>query len=270
MKDTKMKLLFRNMFLMAVIGAGSLLTACDDNEPDNSVTVDLVYTEIAYNETGEWKECLNPEVGALVAQDVNFSHHAEVSQWGASWYGFCPSRSSDMADYSDGNWLDHQWSVMSGGGVAGVGAPYLIAYWSTMDGEDAGADGSLVITYGSNVPFSAESVYLNNTTYTYYAMKNGTSYSKKFGQGDWLKVIITGGTADGTQTESVEYYLADCRSEDKNAWVFVTDWAMVNLETLNANGPLTYISMRMESSDSGVWGMNTPSYFALDRLKIRL
>lgn len=48
----------------------------------------------------------------------------------------------------------------------------------------------------------------------------------------------------------------------------VKDWQVVDLSALGKEGPLKYMFIRMDSSDSGMWGMNTPGYFCLDQLKI--
>ena len=42
--------------------------------------------------------------------------------------------------------------------------------------------------------FTVKSVYLNNTTYAFYTMLNGSSYSKKFADGDWMKASFYGVT----------------------------------------------------------------------------
>ena len=131
------------LFLLP-LGSAVLLAAssCSD-EPDNTVTVSLSNAALQYDESGVWVDCQNPAAGNVVCQNVSFSHSAESSEWGTFWSGFCPSRSNDMADYSDGNWLDHQWGVMSGGGIAGLGTPFLVAYWNSSEGENPGDAASL-------------------------------------------------------------------------------------------------------------------------------
>lgn len=258
------------LFLLP-LGSAVLLAAssCSD-EPDNTVTVSLSNAALQYDESGVWVDCQNPAAGNVVCQNVSFSHSAESSEWGTFWSGFCPSRSNDMADYSDGNWLDHQWGVMSGGGIAGLGTPFLVAYWNSSEGENPGDAASLQMRMADNAFFSIRSVYVNNSTYTYYTMKNGNAYSKKFDSGDWLKLLFYGVTESGAVTEPVEFYLADYRDSNSASWTMVKDWTQVNLEALNAKGALRYVYVQMASSDSGVFGMNTPGYFALDGLQIVL
>lgn len=267
---------FKQLILLAGIVPAISLASCDDNEPDNSVTTDFASVNLEYGEDGVWADCLNQDITGITCQGITFAHQATESPYGSYWSGFCPSRSSDVADYTDnGDWLAHQCNVMTGGGIAGKGTPFMVAYWNTMDTPE---EPSLKISLADGASFSAESVYINNTTYAYYAMTRGTSFSKKFGQGDWCKVIFHGmqeyingqGELKYQETGTVEYYLADMRNGSEETWTVTNQWSMVNLEPLNAGGSLNYIYITMESSDSGQWGMNNPAYFALDRLKIRL
>lgn len=257
-----MKFTLKQLTIFAALAMGA--AACSDNDPDNTITVDAAMTEIAYDEDGVWADCLNPEAAYIDCQGVRFSHFAETSPYGTYWYGFCPSRNSDNADYSDGNWLDHQWTAMPGGSTSGKGTPYIIAYWNTIDNPAEG-DASLRISLADGGEFNPVHVYFTNTTYGYYAMANGTAWSKKFADGDWCKIVVRGIYADGSLTEPLEFYLADFRD---GASKIVDGWTLCNLSSLAAEGPLTAICMTMESSDTGMWGMNNPAYFAIDRLKI--
>ncbi len=251
-----------NILSTTLIAAAITLASCSDNEPDNSINVDFAFLNIDYDTNGVWKDFLNPDAASFDCMGVRFSHTAVAGQY-AYWTGFCPSRSADVADYSDGNWPEHQWTSMSGGGLNGAGTPCLIAYWNTM--ETDGDEPSLKITLADNAPFAAESVYVNNTTYTYYAMVNGTPYSKKFAKGDRLNVLIYGVTPDGRTTGPVTATLADYADDNS---LPINGWSMVNLSDLNTDGKLVSIYFQMQSSDSGQFGMNTPAYFAIDKLKL--
>lgn len=264
----------KHLILIAGIIPALSLASCDDNEPDNRVTTDLASIETGYDGNGIWEDCLNEDSKEIVCNGISFSRDVTVSEYGSFWSGFCLSRSSDMTDYSDGNWLDHQYDVMGGGGVSGKGTPFLIAYWNTMDSPESP---SLKISLADGSAFEAESVYINNTTYGYYAMAKGTTFSKKFEQGDWCKAIFHGmaerindkGEIEYYETGTVEYYLCDFRGSGES-WKLPSAWEMVSLEPLNAGGNVSFIYLTMESSDTGVWGMNNPAYFAIDRLTIRL
>lgn len=173
-----MKLTVKNLILMCGLLAVLPMTSCSDNEPDNTVTVNLVNTKLTYNGDGEWADALNTEVHGIDCQGVTFSHTATASEWGSYWSGFCASRVTDVDDYTAENtWLDHQYASMSGGGVSGLGTPYLVGYWNSAEGENP-ASPSLGISMTDGSTFTVKSVYLNNTTYAFYTMLNGSSYSK--------------------------------------------------------------------------------------------
>ena len=251
--------------MIAAIVAIMPLASCSDNEPDSSVTVNLVNAQFSYNSDGEWEDALNTELTAVTCQGVNFSHAAYSSSWGTYWSGFCASRVSDVADYTaEGTWTSHQFASMTGGGVSGKGTPYIVGYWNCTEGE-APTDPSLTISLASGDPFTVNSVYVNNTTYAYYTMLDGSSYSKVFADGDWQTVSFYGVTTSGKIVGPVDYYLADYRDGKQE---ITKDWTLVDLSALNASGTLKYVYLQMASSDTGTWGMNTPAYVALDRLKL--
>jgi hypothetical protein len=145
-----------------------------------------------------------------------------------------------------------------------LGTPYLVGYWNSAEGENP-ASPSLGISMTDGSTFTVKSVYLNNTTYAFYTMLNGSSYSKKFADGDWMKASFYGVTANGTVVGPVDFYLADYRD---GKHTLVKDWTMVDLSPLSAGSALKSIYLQMASSDSGQWGMNTPAYVALDRLTL--
>jgi hypothetical protein len=239
-----------------------MTTSCTkNNEKDNTVSVFFNSTAIPYDSSGVWTLALTDSLG-INSQGVIFSHSV-VPAW-KTWSGFVPSRSKDVADYSTGNWLDHQFNVMSGGGISGVGTPFMVAYWNSSEGTSPAAP-SCTIKYGNDGQlFIPKSIYINNTPYVYYAMVNGTNWSKKFGTGDYLKLLIYGVTDSGTVTKPVEAMLADYTTGNA---IMLKEWTYVNLENL---GTVKSIFFQMESSDSGEWGMNTPAYFAIDRPVIEL
>ena len=107
--------------------------------------------------------------------------------------------------------------------------------------------------------FSIESLMVTNSTYAYRTIKNGNAFSRKFGNGDWFKVIIKG-FKNEIQTGSVEYFLADFR-DGKN--ILLNKWAKVDLTSL---GEVDKVSFNLESSDVGQWGMNTPAYVCIDNI----
>lgn len=117
--------------------------------------------------------------------------------------------------------------------------------------------GSLEFTSSMERTFT--SLYVTNGTYVALSMKNGDYAAKKFEDGDWFKVIITGIKADGSESGKVEHYLADFRTPVSGG--IVKEWEKVDLTSLEAVNKLEFT---FDSSDTGEWGMNTPTYVCID------
>lgn len=117
----------------------------------------------------------------------------------------------------------------------------------------------------TSAPYYAVGCYVCNNPYVYYAIEKGNPYSTKFEQGDWFKLVAHGIDEQGTETGTVEYYLADYRSENADDWKLNDTWEWVDLSEL---GQIASIYFTMESSDVGDYGINTPTYFCLDKLTV--
>jgi hypothetical protein len=73
---------------------------------------------------------------------------------------------------------------------------------------------------------------------------------------------VTGFDAEGEETGTVDFYLADFR--DPNAAYIVETWRWVDLTEL---GKVKRLVFTMSGSDVNPWGsMNTPDYFCMDNL----
>lgn len=114
----------------------------------------------------------------------------------------------------------------------------------------------------------AESLYVTNTTYAVKSMETGDQFAKKFGgetgtDPDWFKLSIYGTDAMGNPpASSVEFYLADFRGEVDT---IVTTWTLLELNGLEDARRLHF---NLSSSDVGIYGLNTPAYFAIDNISI--
>lgn len=246
------------ILLFAVIAA--TLTACDKSNADYSqVEVLLNQTQLRYDDNGLWADALN-ETSNVVSQGIIFSHTAVPIL--NSWTGFVASRNSDTTDYSTGNWNEHLFTATTGGGKSGTRTPYLVACWNPSDTVKEASGASCSFARTDSTEFTPVSMLACNTTRTYYAMVNGTPQSKKFAAADWLKLNAYGVTADGKTTGPVEFYLADYSNGEAKT---ITSWTYVNLEPL---GRVKTVYFTMQSSDNGLNGINTPTYFAVDRIII--
>jgi len=110
---------------------------------------------------------------------------------------------------------------------------------------------------------SLVSVDITNSTYAGLSMKNGDSFAKQFGQGDYFKLTIDG-YKSGVVKDSVVFYLADFRSSNTSEHYIQKNWKTVDVTKLSNSDSIIF---RLTSSDVGSWGMNTPAFFTLDNLK---
>ncbi len=118
-----------------------------------------------------------------------------------------------------------------------------------------------------SVPTITQSFWLTNSTYSALTIKNGDSFSKKFGgvsgdDPDWFRLDIIG--YNGTMvTDTIHFYLADYRFANSSQDYIIKEWTEVNLALL---GQVTKIDFVLASSDNGDYGMNTPAFFCFDNL----
>lgn len=120
--------------------------------------------------------------------------------------------------------------------------------------------------------------YVTNSTYAYMSMLNGDQFAKKFGGAsgddpDYFFVRFRFYDAFLNFTDSVplsqfDMYLADYRFEDNSKDYILDDWALVQLNDYPAYENSGYrVSMQLYSSDTGMFGINTPAFFCIDDLR---
>ena len=167
--------------------------------------------------------------------------------FGCCWDGWSVSNHGDTTTPGFGN----QYSSVTGGGFGGAGQ-FGVAF-----------------TDSANITLaSAENItgtYLTNTTYSALSMLNGDSFAKQFGGAsgtdeDWFSVTVEG-RLSGAATSSVEFFLADYRFANSVDDYIIDDWTWVDLSSL---GLVDELSFSFASSDVGDFGVNTPSYVAVD------
>lgn len=253
----------RNGAMMVL--ALAAMTACSDDDNDVDLKIDFnEMSGVAFNNDGYWEDVYNTATDGFSIDGVTFSHQASATEWEGytyySWYGFCPSKSTDNNDYSDGDWTSHQWGAITGGGLSGAKDPYLLGFWnSSEDINTLPTPPACCITYGGGA-FDPEDVYVTNSAWGYYAMKNGSAFNKKFEKGDWCKLHIYG-VKNGRISGKVDVILA-------NGTDILSTWKHVDLDALGDRIDMIYF--QITSSDMGAWGMNNPAYFCLDNLEIDL
>lgn len=153
------------------------------------------------------------------------------------------------------------------------------AYGTPMGNNYAiGKNGSGIALTGSTKGTTLTGVYVTNSTYAAISMRDGDYFGKVFGDSmsaaghgpvndgtngeDWFLLTIKGFLNGNAKTNTVEFYLADFRFSN-NAQDYILDtWEWVDLSSL---GNVDSVQFLLSSSDTtGGFGMNTPSFFALD------
>ena len=111
-----------------------------------------------------------------------------------------------------------------------------------------------------NSVFEAVECFVTNSTYAYLAIKDGNDgfgSVKQWTAQDKYTLSINGYLGD-KKTGTVTFMLADGMD-------IINKWQRVDLSPL---GNVNKIVFELTSTDNGEYGMNTPSYFCLDRLTI--
>ena len=223
----------------------AIAVASCTNDPQEIVeTID--FESLTLNEDGYWNGADGS--GSFVAGNVSFVNNYNADYF--SWDGFCYSNLNDTETAGYGN----QYSVFNSTNEGNIFA----VFYQGMNDATA--------SFPSGESFTLKSIKVCNATYTAKSIIDGDDYAKKFGgetgtDPDYLKVIFTGFNAEGTITADVEFFLADYRTE---ADIVIDTWTEVDLTGL---GEINKITITLESTDEGDWGMNTPGYFCFDDIK---
>lgn len=167
-----------------------------------------------------------------------------------SWSGWAYSRTTDTTTPGFGN----QYSAIAGSG-AGGSSVYGVSYTDTS------------VVFNESFDFAGRGIFVTNTTYAYYSMLNGDTFAKQFGGAtgtdeDFFTLTVEG-YLEGGSTGTVDFFLADYRSANPGDDYIVSDWRFVNLGSL---GVVDTLMFNLSSSDNGIFGMNTPDYFAIDNI----
>jgi hypothetical protein len=165
-----------------------------------------------------------------------------------SWEGFTLSQvSQDTANV---------FGCVAKGGVAGIGTPYVIGYFSDWVTESLGYSSNIILF---NQEYYPDYVYICQNSNTMEAIARGGVFnSRVFTEQDTLALIIDALDRTMQPISTTTYYLAVDGKKNNG-------WEKVSLVTL---GKAAALSFRMTTTDVSEWGANTPLYFALDGLTV--
>ena len=168
--------------------------------------------------------------GGFASGSAWFSNNYDTTY--GSWDGFAYSNSERYRRLRTGRRA--QYNAITGGGQGGS-ANYAVGYagWITPP------------TMALDEPTIVSGLYVTNNNYAYYSMLNGGMFgAKKFGDGDWFLLTMTGKDAAGAVTGMVNFYLAEGTD-------IVNDWEYVSLASL---GVVKSVEFGLSSSDNGHLG----------------
>ena len=235
---------------------------------------------LQFNDNGIWTECYNDvdytwmEFGDDKGEFM-ISHliDGEGASWGGYyWDGFCPAIGGDKTDYglpgAAGTWTSNYGGCMAGGGaalvdgkiVADPAKPYLVAYYSSWATEGP-SNQVMFADKNGNTSFQPVGVYVCNHPWPYYGCVHGDGSARAFEEGDHFDLTAVGVDANGNET-STTISLIEFVNGELHA---LNDWTYFDLSSL---GTVEYVYFTLSSTDSGAYGMNTASYFCMDRFMV--
>lgn len=232
----------------------ALFTSClddndDDVDPNTYYVSHLEDMQSVFNGKTYW----NGEDGSGKLQNDFFVYTNNYNaEWG-SWDGFALSCSAKTT-FSADNYLTDQYNCCT---LASNSKTFLVGYYSTYGNNEPTIYTTVSKADQTRRPFYPLTVDVTNAAYTLTSIKNGDAYAKKFDASDYLYLYVTG-YKDNKETQSLKLPLAENGK-------FLEGWATADLRSL---GLVDEIRFKMDSSDKGEWGINTPTYFCLDNLYI--
>ncbi len=243
---------------------GQSIVVIDDDVPPLTLTIDLDRSSLSESDSPSIVDF--EDVGSRLADEsfyngddlaggftsgpATFNNEFETTF--GSWSGWAVSNTTDTTTPGYLN----QYSANTAGGA--LGSPtYAVAY----PGTTSPTISFPMMEEGQRI----KSLMVTNTTYATESMRNGDFVAKKFGgdtgdDPDFFLLTIT----DSLSDHIVEFYLADFRFADNSMDYIVNDWTEIDLSGFA--GAATTLSFSLSSSDNGMFGMNTPAYFAIDQL----
>ncbi len=229
----------RRVLLISLFAAFAV--GCDmTNEEDRVFTSTVIESfELNLPATADYQLGYSSEM-------LEFSYNYDETY--GSWSGFAQSRKKDMEDASYNN----QYSVYND--EAASGDCFMVYYYDSYNDPT-----DILCRYHGYYQF--KTVRVNLSTISYKAIMEGNAYARAFDEGDYLKVSFIALGADLAEGDAVDYYIVDYRDGKR----FVADdWNTVDISSLK--GGLWGLRIRIETTDVGEWGANTPLYICLDDL----
>jgi len=225
---------------------------------------------VTFDENGLWVERFQGEANTFSYGIFTFSHYGTIMKGSYEYEGeiieyetpYCEGFSVSKSTATDFQYYGlSDWNNAVGKGQ--LGDAFLMVY----DGG-AWAYAPKTLTFNDGNAYTPKEVYLCNAASVLTAVKEGTlAPARKFEKGDYFTVTFNGLDKEGNKIEGSEVvcYLIDYRSEDEAAWKLNEGWERFDLSALGEVYGITYT---VNSTDVGEYGINTPTYFAMDALSV--
>lgn len=226
--------------LLTLLFASFVLAGCEPGENVGKIEATVI-------ESFELNMPGNVEFNYGYFTDILVYTYSYNEEYG-NWSGFAQSRSFDMEDTTYNN----QYGVYNDKAASGT---HFAMYYYDSYSEPT----DILCRYFGNYQF--KTVRLNLSTITYNAIVNGNDYARAFKDGDYLKVSFIALGENKTEGAVVDYYAVDFRDGKR---FIAKEWDMVDISALKGN--LWGVRIRIETTDVGEWGANTPLYICLDDL----
>ena len=248
-------------FVAALLSVSSVANAQDNSEVTVKDATVATFEDLTLEPESNW---WGP---ADNAEEV-------VGAYGTEWVGTFKSGSYEFV-----NSFTPKWSSWTGCSYSNMTATSFVDYttdqWNSAAGHGAAGSANYGVIYGSSTPMEIIKVLdgdaegriikgmnITNSAWVVECVKNGNGVAQKFSQGSWFKVTFTGVKADKS-TASVDYYLADYRSENESEWNCLTDWDWIDLSSL---GKVVSLSISFDGTDKSYGYLNTSTYVCIDNV----
>ena len=246
----KMFFLAIAMMACAISANAELKPATFENE-EGGIQIDA--------ENPVWRGVAVPEEEVRLWTSGSFTFATYEDDWGESGVYYYDVAATNLQNTTF-DWMNPYFDHYSAAGKAAEGDNYAVWYYNWYGPANVELDEAQVIS----------GMAVTNNTYVVNAILNGDGMSEEeagkglpFHAGDYFKLIITG-YLNEVEGESVEFYLADFRTEGEGAqWTYAENWQWVDLSGL---GEVDAIGFAVETTKRNMYGATTPSYFCFDNL----
>lgn len=194
----------------------------------------------------------DPYPTTITSGSFSFNNYYTPAWDSWSFFGYTNTTSSE---FDFGNYATDQFHSAAGGPHSGHNFLVLYADSYTAPGAQ--------MTLACPGDHTIAGTYICNSAWVAQAIAQGDGTSAAFGDGDWLKLTLTGYTeaqleAGESSANTLDIYLADFSGDTP---LVRNTWQWVDLSPL---GPVHQVRLAVSSTKNNDWGMTTPGYACFD------